>query len=108
MLTVIYWMEHRAPNEGAGESNQGAKRGLQPYKKNNYELTSAPQSCVSSCICSRGWPNWPSMGGEALGLAKIYAPVQGNARAWKQEWACWGAGWGEDIGDFQGVNKKRG
>jgi hypothetical protein len=25
MLTVIYWKEHRAPNEGARESNQGAK-----------------------------------------------------------------------------------
>jgi hypothetical protein len=25
MLTVIYWMEHRASNEGARESTQGAK-----------------------------------------------------------------------------------
>jgi hypothetical protein len=25
MLTVIYWMEHRATNEGAKESTQGAK-----------------------------------------------------------------------------------
>ena len=25
MLTVIYWMEHRAPNVGARESTQGAK-----------------------------------------------------------------------------------
>jgi hypothetical protein len=25
MLTVIYWMEHRAPNGGARESTQGAK-----------------------------------------------------------------------------------
>jgi hypothetical protein len=25
MLTVLYWMEHRALNEGAGESTQGAK-----------------------------------------------------------------------------------
>jgi hypothetical protein len=25
MLTVSYWMEHRAPNEGARESTQGAK-----------------------------------------------------------------------------------
>jgi hypothetical protein len=23
--TVVYWMEHRAPNEGARESTQGAK-----------------------------------------------------------------------------------
>ena len=25
MFTVIYWMEHRAPDEGARESTQGAK-----------------------------------------------------------------------------------
>ena len=25
MLTVMYWMEHRGPNEGARESTQGAK-----------------------------------------------------------------------------------
>jgi hypothetical protein len=25
MLTVIYWMEHRVPNEGARESTQRAK-----------------------------------------------------------------------------------
>jgi hypothetical protein len=25
ILTVIYWMEHRAPNEGARESTRGVK-----------------------------------------------------------------------------------
>jgi hypothetical protein len=25
MLTVSYWMEHRAPNEGTRESTQGAE-----------------------------------------------------------------------------------
>jgi hypothetical protein len=25
IVTVIYWMEHRAPNEGARESTQGAE-----------------------------------------------------------------------------------
>ena len=32
---------------------------------------------------------------------RLYAPVQGNARARKQEWVGWGAGWGEGIGDFE-------
>jgi hypothetical protein len=36
-----------------------------------YDLTSTPRACVSSCICSRRWPNWPLVGGEALSLAKI-------------------------------------
>ena len=36
-----------------------------------------------------------------LVLQRLYAPIQVNARARKQEWVGWGAGWGEDIGDFQ-------
>jgi hypothetical protein len=31
----------------------------------------------SSFICSRGWPNWPSMGGEAIGLVKVLFPSIG-------------------------------
>ena len=37
-----------------------------------------------------------------LVLRRSYAPVQGNARARKQEWVGWRAGQGEGIGDFQG------
>ena len=33
-------------------------------------------------------------------LQRLYAPVQGNARARKQEWVGWGAGRGEGIGGF--------
>ena len=46
-----------------------------------YELTSTPQNCVSSCICSRGMPNRPSMGGEALVLQKIICPNTGKCQA---------------------------
>ena len=35
---------------------------------------------VSSCICSRGWPSRPSMGGEALGLVKIICPSTGECQ----------------------------
>jgi hypothetical protein len=31
---------------------------------------------------------------------KIICPVQGNARARKQEWVGWGTGQGEVIGSF--------
>ena len=34
-------------------------------------------------------------------LKRLYSPVQGNARAKKREWVGWGAGQGEDIGDFR-------
>ena len=36
-----------------------------------------------------------------LVLQRVYAPVQGNARARKQEWVGWGAGHGEGIVDFR-------
>jgi hypothetical protein len=35
-----------------------------------------------------------------LVLRRSYAPVQGNARARKQEWVGWGSGQGEGIGGF--------
>jgi hypothetical protein len=43
MLTVIYWMKHRAPNEEVRESTQGAK-GVCNYQQ--YELTSTPPRTV--------------------------------------------------------------
>ena len=70
-------MEHRAPKEGARESTQGAhlpKGSAILWEDQQYELTSTPQNCVSSCICSRGWPSQSSMRGEALGLVKIICP----------------------------------
>ena len=36
-----------------------------------------------------------------LVLGRLYAPVQGNARARKQEWMGWGAGEVKGIGDFR-------
>ena len=35
-----------------------------------------------------------------LVLQRSYAPEQENARARKQEWVGWEAGWEEGIGDF--------
>jgi hypothetical protein len=40
------------------------------------------------------------LGGEALDLAKIIAPVHWNDKARKQEWLGWGAGPGEGLGVF--------
>ena len=45
-------------------------------------------------LVSHQWEEKP------LVLQRLYAPVQGNARARKQEWVGWGAGQGEGIGDF--------
>jgi hypothetical protein len=49
-------------------------------EEQQYELTSTPRTHVSSCICSRGWPSWPSMQGEALGIVKIICPSTGECQ----------------------------
>jgi hypothetical protein len=37
-----------------------------------YELISTPRTRVSSCICSRRWPSWLSLGKEAPWSCKLY------------------------------------
>ena len=69
-------------------------------EEQQHELASTPRPSVSSCICSRTWPSQPSLGGEALGLRRLCAPGEGNARAREQEWVGWGTGRREGIGDF--------
>ena len=71
------------------------------YVEQQYELTSTPRAHVFSCICSRRWPSRASLGGERpLILQRLYAPVQGNARARNQECVGWGAGQRKGIGDY--------
>ena len=95
MLTVIYWMEHRAPNEGARKSTQGAK-GV-------YHLTSTPRACVSSCLCSRRWPSQPSLGREAPWSCTLYMPQHRGTAGLRSGsgWAGKRDGRGQGIGDFR-------
>jgi hypothetical protein len=74
MLTVIYWIEHRAPNGGARESTQGAEGVCSPIVEQQYELTSTSRARVSSCICSRRCPSCPSLGRKAPWSYKLYMP----------------------------------
>jgi hypothetical protein len=39
-----------------------------------YELTSTRRAHVSSCLCSRRWSSWPSLGREAPWSCKLYMP----------------------------------
>jgi hypothetical protein len=39
-----------------------------------YKLTSTPRALVCSCICSRRWPSWPSLGRETPWFCKLYMP----------------------------------
>jgi hypothetical protein len=71
--SVIYWMEHGAPN-GGGKVPKELKVSATLYVEQQYQLTSTPRTCVSNCTCSRGWPSRMSMRGEALCLVKIMCP----------------------------------
>ena len=66
-----------------------------------YELTSTLRARVSSCICSRRWPIWPSLGVEALGLAKIICPSTVGFQGQEEGVGGLGSRVGEGIGDFQ-------
>jgi hypothetical protein len=65
-----------------------------------YELSSTPRAHVSSFICIRRWPSWPSLGRESSWSCKLYMPqyrVTPGPRSgigWVGEWG------GEGMGDF--------
>jgi hypothetical protein len=101
MLTVIHWTEHRVPNEGARERTQRAEEvsssiGGTTISTNQISSPLLPDlpgtkipakqytwsTQVSSCICSRGWPCWTSMEGEALGPGKAQYPNVGEFEGW--------------------------
>ena len=76
MLTVIYWMEHRAPNEGARESTQDAEGVCSPQGgtaiwTNLYspELVSLVAYVAEDGLVSHQWEERP------LVLWRLYAPV---------------------------------
>jgi hypothetical protein len=64
----------------------------------NYPVL--PRAPVSSCICIRRWPSWPSVEREAHWSCKLYLPqyrgIPGtrSGSGWVGEWV------GERVGDF--------
>ena len=72
LFTVVYCMEHWAPNEGARENTQGDEGVCNPIGEKRYKVSSTPRACGSSCICSRRWPSQPSLGQKALWSCKLY------------------------------------
>jgi hypothetical protein len=63
-------------------------------------------TCGSSCICSRGWPCWSSIGGEDLGPVKVLCPSIGGCQGQEWEWGLGSRGRGEGIGEFWRGNGK--
>jgi hypothetical protein len=115
-------MEHRVPNEEARERTQGAKGICSPiggttiqtnqYLQSSLGLNHQPKKTHggthgSSCICSRGWPSWSSMGGETLGPVKVLCPSIGNCQGWEVGMGgLVSRGRGDGMGVFRGETRK--
>jgi hypothetical protein len=91
MLPAIYWTEHRVSNGGVkglkelkgvcnpiGGTTISTNETLQISQGlNNQPKSTHGGTHGSNRICSRGWPCWASMGGEALGPVKATCPSVG-------------------------------
>jgi hypothetical protein len=74
---------------------------IKPKRKELQKYRLSDKSCVSSCICRRGWPSWPSMGGETLGLVKTICPSTGECQGQEAGVGGLGRRAGDVIGDFR-------
>jgi hypothetical protein len=99
MLTVSYWMDHRAPNGGARESNQGAKEICNPVGGTTICTNQYPGALDSSCLCIKRWPSLPSLEREAHWTCKLYMP-QYRKTPGPKSGNGWVGEWGEGMGDF--------
>jgi hypothetical protein len=68
------------------------------YVEQQYELTSTPRGCVSSYVCSRRWPSWPSLGREAPWSCKLYMPQYRETPGPRS-----GNGWVGEQGGREGI-----
>ena len=66
-----------------------------------YELTSTPELLTLAAYVAKDGLVFIIGKRGSLVLQTLYAPVQGNARAKKQEWVGRGAGQREGIGNFR-------
>jgi hypothetical protein len=83
MLTVNYWMDHRAPNGGARESIQGAKGICNPIFGTTLKLTSTPELLTLAAYVSKDglaghhWKERP------IGQANFICPSTGERQGQK-------------------------
>jgi hypothetical protein len=92
-------MDHRAPNGGARESNQGAKGICNPIGGTTLWTNQYPGALDSSCTCIKRWPSRPSLEREARWSCKLYMP-QYRGTPWPKSGSGWVGGWGRVWGTF--------
>jgi hypothetical protein len=80
MLTVSYWMERRAPNEGGRESTQGAKRVCNLIGGTIWTNQYLPDLSLVAYVAEDGLVGH-QLEDRPLVLGRSYASVQENTRA---------------------------
>jgi hypothetical protein len=104
MFTANHWTEHGDLNGGVRERTEGAEgvcsltggttiltnqttqssQGLNHQPKSTHK---GPHG--SSCMCSKGWLCWVSVGGEALGPMKAQCPSVGECQGKEEGMGGW-------------------
>jgi hypothetical protein len=83
MLTVNYWMDHRAPNGGAREVSKELKRSATLSVEQHYELTSTQELLTLAAYVSKDglvghhWKERP------IGQANFIFPSTGECQGLK-------------------------
>jgi hypothetical protein len=101
MLTVSYWMDHRAPNGGARENTQGAGGIYNPIGgttiwTNQYptELVSLAAYVSEDGLAGHQWKEKP------IGHANFICFSTGEHQGQEVGVGGWGSGWGRVRGTF--------
>jgi hypothetical protein len=87
MLTISYWINHKAPNRGSRESTQGAKGICNPIGGTTISTNQYPLELVSlaAYVSEDGLVGISGKRGPLVEQT-LYASVQGNTRAKNWEW----------------------
>jgi hypothetical protein len=83
MLTVSYWMEHRAPNGGARESTQGAKEICNPVGATTLLTNQTPELLTLAAYVSKDGLVGHHCKERPIGHANFICPSTGERQGQK-------------------------
>ena len=99
ILTVSYYMDHRAPNGGDRESTQEAKGICNPTDGTTLLTYQYPGALDSSYICIKRWPSQPSLKERPIGQPNFICPSTGQRQSQKINGNWWVGKWGGGYGE---------
>ena len=80
MLTVSYWMDHRAPDGGARQCTKELKGTATLYVEQQYELTSTPELVSLAAYVAEDGPISHQWKERPLGLANFICLSTGECQ----------------------------